>query len=293
MAVLERAAELTTDPDKRTQRLLRAADLASTFGRADVVDRFLTAASQHPMSAARQGYADVLRARFAEGRAHIEPRALCDLADLAVGNGDHQLALDLLLAAAERAWWLGADRDTRAAIDERVSAIPGAVHEPRQATIHALTNPIANGGAVFACLASVDTALVRDTEALRDYGIAAHTIGDPHRASELCTEAQGRCRADGLLGVLPQVLSVQAHARLELGDWDRATALAGEAAEIAERTEQWNWVAAAKVVLAHAYALQGNGERALVLAGESQHLAETRGLHDVRALVHVARVRPG
>jgi DNA-binding CsgD family transcriptional regulator/tetratricopeptide (TPR) repeat protein len=289
IAVLERAAQLTTDPDKRARRLLRAADLASTLGRADAVDRFLTAASQHPISATRQGHADVLRARFAEGRAHIEPRALCDLADQAVDEGDHQLALDLLLAAAERSWWVDADRDTRAAIDERVSAIPGEVDEGQRAAIRALTAPIANGGAVFAGLASIDTALVRDTGALRNFGMAAHAIGDVRRAAELFAEAEARCRADGLLGVLPQVLCLQADARLELGDWQRATALAGEAVAVAESTEQWNWVAAAKLVLARAYAWQGEGERALVLAGESEHLAETRGLHGVRAQARVAR----
>ena len=216
-------------------------------------------------------------------------RALCDLADLAVGKGDHQLALDLLLAAAERAWWLGADRDTRAAIDERASAIPGAVRRAtpgRDTCAHQSDRQWRSGVRLPRERRHGAGSGHRGAARLRD---RAHAIGDPHRVSELCSEAEARCRADGLLGVLPQVLSVQAHARLEIGDWDRAVALAGEAAEIAERTEQWNWVAAAKVVLAHAYALQGNGERALVLAGESQHLAETRGLHDVRALVRVAR----
>ena len=40
IAVLERAAQLSTDPDKRARRWLRAADLASTLGAVDLVERF-------------------------------------------------------------------------------------------------------------------------------------------------------------------------------------------------------------------------------------------------------------
>ena len=189
----------------------------------------------------------------------------------------------------ERAWWVGSDRETRTAIDEVAQAVPGAQDDARLAAIRALAAPIANGRAVSDCLGRVDTALVRDPQALRNFGLAAHAIGDPPHASALLAEAEARCRADGLLGLLPQVLCVQAAARLELGDWDRASALAAEAAEVAENTEQWNWVAAATVVLARAYALQGDGDRAMSLAGESEHLAGNRGLHDVHALGRIAR----
>ena len=180
-------------------------------------------------------------------------------------------------------------REQRTEIDEVAQAVPGAQDDARRAAIRALAAPIANGRAVSDCLGRVDTALVRDPQALRNFGLAAHTIGDPPAASALLAEAEARCRADGLLGLLPQVLCVQAAARLELGDWDRASALAAEAAEVAEHTAQWNWVAAATVVLARAYALQGNGDRAMALAGESEHLAGNRGLHDVHALGRIAR----
>ena len=81
--------------------------------------------------------------------------------------------------------------ETRTAIDDVARAVPGAQEDARRAAIRALTAPIANGRAVSDCLGRVDTALVRDPQALRNFGLAAHAIGDPPRASALLAEAEG------------------------------------------------------------------------------------------------------
>jgi DNA-binding CsgD family transcriptional regulator len=287
IATLERAAQLTTHPHKRARRLLRAAEDACALGRNDVVVRYIDTAGE--LSDEAQAHADMLRTRFTMSAAEDGPRsgALCRLARQANQAGDVDLALSLLLAAAERAWWTDADLDTRAEIDAVRREVAGTCNDARAVATLAFAAPVTNGRAVAELLD--DDARPNDPIMLRHLGLAAHLVGDCTRALALLADAESMCRAQALLGLLPQVLCIEAAALLELGDWDLAERLAREAVEVAEATEQLNWVALAKAHLARAHALRNNLEAATALASESERLADQRGLPGVRAFASVAR----
>jgi ATP/maltotriose-dependent transcriptional regulator MalT len=212
---------------------------------------------------------------------------LCRLALDASAEGERELAINLVLAAAEDAWWVDADEPTRAAIEAVARELMVPPGDTRLALILAYTAPVANGMKVSDLLARVGS--TSEPIALRNLGVAAHLVGDCPRAAAILTDAESACRRQGLFGLLPQVLCIQAAARIELGDWEHAVVLAAEAVTLAEETTQWNWAALAMAHHARACALLNDVERASLIATESERRADQRGLHGVRALSSIAR----
>jgi DNA-binding CsgD family transcriptional regulator len=291
VAVLERGARLAAQPSKRVRRLLRAAGYACSLGRADVVDRLIDDASRQPLSAAERARAealrDALRGGDAEDSHHIG--LLCERAREATSAPDADLALDLLLTAAELSWWVDARREVRLEISRIAEAASGSDHDSRLIAIRALVDPIANGGAVIMGLRQVDARTVHDPTTLRNLGLAAYAVGDPEMALVVLGQAERQCREQALLGLLPHILCVQAAAHGELGDWELAASRAAESEDAAQGTGQTSWLAAAKAHRARALALQSDSEGALALADESERLALQRGLHGVCVLARAAR----
>jgi DNA-binding CsgD family transcriptional regulator len=282
VATLERAAQLTVDPARRAHRFLRAAKDASTLGRADVVDRYVESASQQPLDAPSQALAERLR-----GGDPPSIETLCQLARVAGESGSTEVAICLIVAAAEQAWWSDADESTRAAIEAVLRDAHLSATDARLALGLAYLAPVTNGSEVSELLARFGS--TSDPIALSHLGVAAHLIGDCPRAAAILTDAETACRAQGLLGLLPQVLCIQAAARIELGDWQHAVTLAAEATTLAADTHSWNWVALSTAHHARAQALLNDVPRAMQLATESERLADQRGLHGVRALNAIAR----
>jgi DNA-binding CsgD family transcriptional regulator len=291
IATLERAAQLSVDSDKRGRRLLRAAEYATALGRPDVVDRYVAAAARSELSETAKVHADLLQMNYAGAAADdgIGIDELTDHARTAITENETDRALSLLVAAAERAWWTDAARELRADIADAARQI--ATDDARVAVVLALTAPVDNGGLVIDLL--VRSPKASDAIALRHAGLAAHLVGDCPRAAATLHQAERECRVQALAGILPQVLCVHAAARIELGDWDLAIALATEAISTAEATDQANWAALATAHLARAHALRNQVETAERCAAEAERRADQRGLHGVRALADIARAAAG
>src|SRR5260370_15467620 len=79
---------------------------------------------------------------------------------------------------------------------------------------------------------------ITDGDALRLLGMAAHAIGDTVRSVDFLTRSEALLREQGRLGLLSHVLSMQVIDRLELGDWDPASAAAAERERLARETGQ-------------------------------------------------------
>src|SRR5262249_37948144 len=202
ISVLARAAQLSEDPRKQTQRLLRAASHARSLGRADVVDRLVAAASQHQLPDHMRAFATVLRSSFDDAANDEGPHiaALCELALDASADRDTDVALDLLLAAAEQSWWADGDDQTRDVIAAATRSLTDAEDDARVVAILALCAPIQNGRTVMDRLARVDMAAVVNAEALHQLGLAAHLTGDSLRAAAFLSRAERGCRSEGLFG---------------------------------------------------------------------------------------------
>jgi DNA-binding CsgD family transcriptional regulator len=291
VATLERAAQLSVDPEKRARRLLRAAEYATALGRTDVVERYIAAAALTELSGTARVHAELLHTNYAGAGADdgIEVSALVEHARTALAECDTDRVLSLLAAAAERAWWTDAEHGTRAVISDLARLMPS--DDPRVAVILALAAPVDNGREVMATLSRSSNTC--DPIALRHAGLAAHLVGDCLRAAATLKKAESECRAQGLIGLLPQVLCVLAAAQVELGQLDRAIVLASEATTIAEATRQWNWAALAIAHKARAHALRNDVETAYRCAGEAERRADQRALRGVRAVASIARGAAG
>ena len=288
---LERSAHLTTNPAKRGRRLLLAAEHAFGLGRADIVDRLLDAASRTALSELDRSRMEWLREIFNDGVPGDATRVL-DLCDIAVRSSaadDPDLALNLLLGAALRCWWADTGPPVRARVAEVTRRLGGSADDPRYVAALAVAEPVLEGRAVIDLLTRVAVEKVADADTLRLLGMAAHAVGDPVHAVDFLDRSETRLREQGRLGLLSQVLTMQVVDRIELGDWDRAAALAEEGHRLARETGQPIWDTGTLLLGTMVVALRGDNERAQALASEAERAAKGRRLTDLLACVQLAR----
>ena len=288
---LERSAQLTSDPAKRGGRLLLAAEHAFGLGRADMVYRLVTAASRNAVSELDLARMEWLREIFNDGVPNDATRVLelCGIAERSMAADDADLALNLLLGAALRCWWADAGPAARARVVEVTRRLHGSAEDPRYVAALAVAEPVLQAGAVIDLLSGLVIEKVAGAGALRLFGMAAHAVGDPVRAADLLDRAEARLRAQGRLGLLSHVLTMQVLDRIELGDWDRAATLAEEGRRLAPETAQPIWDIGTLLLHTMVLALRGDNDRAQALATDAEHAANGRHLTELLACVQLAR----
>lgn len=291
IAALERAAQLTTDPALRGRRLLLAAEQAFGLGRADKVDRLVSAASRHVLSEHDVARSQWLREIFNDGIPGDAPRVteLCDLARRAADGGDVDLALNLLMGASLRCWWAEAGQIAPRLVAGETQRLIDAQHDPRYIAALAIAEPIRQSRRVHELLTRFNPESVTDADALRLLGQAAHAIGEPVRAIDFLDRAELRLREQGRLGLLAQVLTMSAGDRMELGDWGRMTRAADEAQRLTRETGQPNWATSAIALNAMVAGLCGDPDHAEDLAAEAARFADERRLNYLLCRVQLAR----
>jgi DNA-binding CsgD family transcriptional regulator len=287
---LERSAQLTTDPAKRAQRLLLAAEHAFGLGRADLVDELLAKAARADLSRLQQARMEWLREIFNDGVPGDAARvlALCDIALEAIGASEPGLALNLLRAAALRCWWADTGPVARARVTEVAHLIGDGADDPRYAAVLGLADPVRQGQEVTEILDGVVLETISDPVALWLLGMAAHMIGDPVRAADFLGRAETKLRQQGRLGLLSQVLNMEVLDNLELGDWDRAASCAEEAKRLAHETGQPRFDSGSLSLHAMIVALRGDDERARSMAGEVERATGGR-LNNLLCCVQLIR----
>jgi DNA-binding CsgD family transcriptional regulator len=289
---LERSAQLTTDPAKRGQRLLLAAEHAFGLGRADLVDQLLTRADRTNLSDLQRARMEWLREIFNDGVPGDAARVLqlCDIAVEAIAAKDADLALNLLLGAALRCWWADTGPAARARVAETAQLLDDAAKsDPRYPAAVGVAEPVRQAGPVIELLDGVVLENVTDPPALWLLGMASHAVGEPVHAADFLGRAETKLRQQGRLGLLCQVLAMQVFDTVELGEWDRAAAAAEEARRLAQETGQPIWDTGSLVGHAVVTALRGEHELAHRMATEVEHLAGGRRLTNLLACVQLAR----
>jgi hypothetical protein len=290
IAVLRRAAELTTRGTRRGSRLLRAAELAGRLGRVDVVDLLITTALRQELTRLDRAKAQWLLETLSDGAPADPARVweLCEVASDAAGDGDENLALDLLLSAAVRCWWAESGPLTRAAVVETAElmgeACPPIRDNARWLAVLGVAEPVARGRSVCAALDALRPAELADPHALGLLGMAAHAVGHDVRAAEVLDRAEQLLRAQGRVGPLAQVLATQVIVRTELGHLDTAEAAAEEAEGLA-RDSGRPVPTEATLYQARLKALRGETELALRKVSAAEPSARTNQLNSVLACV--------
>ena len=229
-AAFERAADFVDDPVRRGALLLRAAKEAIELGRSQLVLRLLRDAESLPLGPLERAESMWLGDAFREGRAGDPARvhALVETARRVTSDGDSDLALNLISAAAFRCFWGDlehAGQDVLEAAD-RIGVDPG---NPRRLQIQAYAAPIVCGAAVLERLAGLIPPA--DPHDLYLLGTAACTVGAFEESSSLLGASAARLREQGRLGVLAQVLETRAWSALLTADFGVAVPAAEEAEE--------------------------------------------------------------
>ena len=167
---------------------------------------------------------------FREGRAGDPARvhALVETARRVTSDGDSDLALNLVSAAAFRCFWGDLEHSGQDVLEaaDRIGVDPG---NPRLLQIQAYAAPIVCGAAVLERLAGLIPPA--DPHDLYLLGTAACIVGAFEESSSLLGASAARLREQGRLGVLAQVLETRAWSALLTADFGVAVPAAEEAAE--------------------------------------------------------------
>jgi tetratricopeptide (TPR) repeat protein len=291
IADLQRAAQLTSASARRGHRLLVAAEHAFGLGRVDLVNRLVTAAARLDLSELDYARRQWLQEIFNDGVPGDATRVfeLCAIARQSAQAGDRDLALNLLLGAALRCWWADTGPAARAQVAEVTRELSDATADPRYIAALAVAEPVLECATVLDLLSQFVPDDVADGDVLRLLGMAAHAIGDTVRSVDFLGRAETLLRDQGRLGLLSQVLSMQVIDRLELGDWDRASAAAAEGQRLAQETGQPIWRTGALVCDALDNAFRGHSDQAFTYAAEVEMAASRQRLNDLLSCVQLVR----
>jgi DNA-binding CsgD family transcriptional regulator len=286
---LERAAELSPDPETQARRFMSAATAASATGQADWVEDLATralavTADPELRIAARRA------AGWALAWTNQHPAAFSALTAVAAEApaGRPDLAWDALGTAAAAAYHSGA-AVSRHTVSSSLGILEGrtltagatvsARTEALRLWIRSSADPFARRSELAPALHRLAGSSAVDPSVP---GGVAWLLDEPSLAAELLSAAVTRLRSAGVRGASGPALCVLGWTYLDTGRWDDALAVCAEAAELAE-TCQLDIVAAsadliAAMVLAHradAVAARGRATRALARVDPAVSLSVT------------------
>jgi DNA-binding CsgD family transcriptional regulator/tetratricopeptide (TPR) repeat protein len=289
VAAFERAAALTADPVRRGALLLRAGEAASELGRSEMVKRLLREADSFELGPHERARAMWLGDAFREGPAGDSARvhALVETARRMAADGDTDLALNLLSAAAFRCFWANLGEDAAQEVLDAADQIGVASDHPRLLQIQAYAAPIERGAVVIGHLAS--SIPPADPDVLYLLGTAACLVGEFDQSCSLLGASAARLREQGRLRLLAQVLETRAWSAILIDEFGVAVPAAEEARRLAAETAQPLSQAVALIAQATLAALRGEHGVVVELTAEAERVGLPVRAAGVLALVQYAR----
>ena len=289
--VLEIAARLSSSAKARSDRLLRAAELAADLGQPELLERLLRLADVEEtdqLTRARIGWCrEISRPPMVNDPAKIP--ALIGLAAQAQAAGARDLASNLLWRAAQHCWWSNAGSGVRSGILAAASRLELPETDPRLIAITAYAEPLQRGRDLYVKLQRLSEKKGDDPAVARTLGSAANVIGVFDLGVSFLAASSAALREQGRLSDLARVLFAQAWAEMEVGDWMGAMGEAEESVRFAEETGGTLWVAAATIVKAKLAGMQGNLEQSEAYAAQAERLVLSIGASFLLAMLQTAR----
>src|SRR5580704_2222806 len=265
---MERAAELSPDPEDQARRLVAAASAAVPTGQADWVQDLTS------------------RALAVTADPGLRLAARHDAGWALAYSGRHTAALPALVSVAEEAWRdhpaLAWDALSDAAIVVyhsgapasclAVSRVLGGMESQESAAggpglraaagshrlwIRACTDPFGSRSELVASLSEI-TRSPLDEPALWRVGSAAWLLDESDLAITLLQDAMQRLRAPGSRGTSGPGLTALGWAYIDAGRWDEAQEAAAEAADLAEANQMDLVAAAADLITATVLAMRAD-----------------------------------
>ncbi|MEV1001521.1 AAA family ATPase [Nonomuraea sp. NPDC050202] len=291
VAALERAARLSVDPDRRADRLLRAADGAVELGHPEIVDRLLDQAGKLELSRERRARLAWIRAAFDDGLrgGSMDASALADLAESVASDGDTDLAVRILWSAALRCFWTEPGMPARNRIVEVAERLPLDPLDARLIAILGYAAPVARGAVVIERSQRLLARSVPDPRTARLVGSVAVLVGSFDVAIAQSAASLAGLREQGRLQLLARALAAQAWAAAQLADLTVALPAAEEAGRLAEETGQPFLLGLVLATQAKIAALRGLFDQADELAAEAERLGTRVSARNVLATAQHAR----
>jgi DNA-binding CsgD family transcriptional regulator len=289
--VLENAARLSSTAKARSERLLRAAELAADLGQPELLERLLCQVDideLNQLTPMRIGWCREISQSLAVDDPTKIP-ALLGFAAQASAVGAKDLSGNFLWRAAQRCWWSNASDELRSRVLGAANDLELAETDPRLIAILAYIEPLRRGDQVRSKLQGFLEIGNSDPAIARILGTTANCIGAFDLSMSFLAEANASLRAQGRLGDLARVLCTQGHAEMEVGDWAGAMREAEESVRFGEETNETLWIAAATILKARLVGMQGNLEQSEAYAAQAERLLLSIGGGFLRALLQVAR----
>ncbi|MEV4005275.1 AAA family ATPase [Actinomadura sp. NPDC049753] len=290
-AALERAARLTPDPERRADRLLRAADAAVELGRPEIVHRLLEEVGRLDLSRQRRARLAWIKAAFEDGLrdGSTDAAALADLAESVAADGDVDLAVRILWSAALRCFWSEPGMAARDRIVDAAERLPLDPLDARLLAILGYAAPIARGAVVIERSERLLEQSVLDPQTVRLLGSVAVLVGTFDVAMAQSAASLDGLREQGRLQLLTRALAAQAWSAAQLADLTVALPAAEEAGRLAQETGQPFLLGLILATQAKIAALRGQVERAAELAAEAERIGTPVGARNVLATAQHAR----
>ncbi len=292
VSALRRCAELTPDPARRLERLLRAAESALEVGRRDTVARIVEQAE--PLMPLVVGAVERGRMALVRGLGESRVlqtdrlRALVSIAEETRKAGDANLAWNLLWRIAQRCFWADPGPEARTIIVRAAEAAASTNYGALQVAVLAYAAPLERANAVIDRIRDWPGETVGAEEA-RLLGSAAVVVGAFDVSMPLLQASVAGLRTQGRLADLARALTMQGWSALCLADWRVAIPALDEAVRMATETGEAAWAAGARAMQAIIAAMRGQPDLALALSTEAEGAAMSIGATHMLAYIHVAR----
>jgi DNA-binding CsgD family transcriptional regulator len=292
VTALQRAAELSP-PGQRAGRLLAAAELAFELGQRDLVTPMLREVAHlepDPVERARATWIDEVVHTRPLGDAR-RAASLISAAEQAGQAGDRGLQLDMAWLVASRAWLVDPAPTARGVLIEAANRLgdPESA-DLRILAIQAYADPFGKAPAILERLREAAADVHHDTDAARFLGPAAVAVGAFDLAATFLGEAVEGLRAQGRLGHLPRMLTLQANMAARVTDWGVAIPAAEEARRLATELGEPQWVAAADTAGSIIAAIRGDQDAAERAAARAERTAVPTGANITVAFAQSGRV---
>ena len=290
-AALERAAALSVEPRKKSERSLAAAEAAYELGLVDDVRRLLDQISPPDLgrgAAARLAWLN----EVISGDVWFETGATKTFVTLAheiSESGDSDMALRSLLPIAHRCWWTNPRVRTRRYLVDAAKQLGVGDDDPRLLAVIAMADPEAEGQGVLKHASRLRRAELADAGAEMLVGIATEKSGDFALAARLLASAVDGLRAQIQLGPLTQALVHYAWTATQTGDWSAAVSAGEEAASLARDTRQPQYGVTGELMAALASALLGKATDLEATLAASERRVLSIKSPPLLATAHLAR----
>ena len=258
VAWLELAAQLSPDPAGQASRLLSALEVAFRLGRFALFEQLRQRIDHLALRADDRVRLLWLDGIFNDGRP-VPAAVLEDMVRIAAEAAptDRELAGNVLLGAARRAWWGDPGGGTRQLIVAQTEALGLDPTDPVPLFVFATAVPAERGHFIAEHLQAWDPRGPTPPDVKGMLANAAFCAGDFPLALEFTTDPIELLRSQGQLSLLAQALTLRAWAGVYSGWFDLARASGDEALRLATETTQPVWAGIADIAMAMLGGLRG------------------------------------